>query len=253
LAKHHFAAAAATMAGRMKHVESGDNVNPENAISFDEELKKHLANLEVYADLLAAFNAKARLTGPPDSDTIMGDHIHDCVQSLRFAPDIGRVVDVGSGGGLPGIVWAICRPHLNVVLMESIARKCAALSEMAAMLGLENVSVECQRSETFAAEHREMFSIAVCRAVGHAGVIAEYMAPLVAPQGCLLAFKGPRVFGEIEEIEDRWNELGLKAPELFPYSTGGKNLYLVRWKKHGACPARYPRRPGQAQKKHWWR
>jgi 16S rRNA (guanine527-N7)-methyltransferase len=140
-----------------------------------------------------------------------------------------------------------------VVLLESVKKKCSALREIARELGLENVFVECARSEQLAAQSRESFTVAASRAVGHLGVVAEYMSPLVAPGGRLLCFKGPKVRDEIEEIGAQWDGLGLETPVLRPYSHGGRELFLALWKKSGHCPDRFPRRPGRAQKQHWWR
>jgi 16S rRNA (guanine527-N7)-methyltransferase len=229
---------------------------PTGHILFEEiadDLATHHDNLDAYAQALASLNRSARLTGPRNPDAIWKEHILDCAFSLPFAPEIGRAVDVGSGGGLPGIVWAVCRPHLTVVLVESVRKKCSALKEITSLLGLENVIVECTRSEQLAAVSRESFTIAVSRAVGHLGVVAEYLSPLVAPGGRLLCFKGPKVRDEIGEIGAQWGLLGLKEPVLRPYSHGGKDLYLALWKKSGHCPDRFPRRPGRAQKQPWWR
>lgn len=218
-----------------------------------EDLARNRDTLDAYARTLAALNRSARLTGPRNPEIIWKEHILDCAFSLPLAPEIGRAVDVGTGGGLPGIVWAICRPHLTVVLLESVRKKCAALGEIVRGLGLDNVIIDCERSEQLAAQSRESFTVAVTRAVGHLGVVAEYMSPLVAPGGRLLCFKGPKVRGEAGEIGAEWGDLGLSAPTMRPYNHGDKELFIVQWKKSGHCPARYPRRPGRAQKQHWWR
>lgn len=231
-------------------------ISPQGHILFEEitdDITAYGDVLDAYARTLASLNRSARLTGPRAPDAIWKEHILDCAFSLPFAPEIGRAVDVGSGGGLPGIVWAVCRPRLTVVLLESVKKKCNALREIARELGLENVSVECARSEQLAAQSRESFTVAASRAVGHLGVVAEYMSPLVAPGGRLLCFKGPKVRDEIEEIGAQWNRLGLEAPVLRPYGHGGRELFLALWKKSGHCPDRFPRRPGRAQKQHWWR
>jgi 16S rRNA (guanine527-N7)-methyltransferase len=231
-------------------------ISPQGQILFEEiadDLTAHGDVLGAYARTLASLNRSARLTGTRAPDAIWKEHVLDCAFSLPFAPETGRAVDVVSGGGLPGIVWAVCRPRLTVVLLESVKKKCSALREIARELGLENVFVECARSEELAAQSRESFTIAASRAVGHLGVVAEYMSPLVAPGGRLLCFKGPKVRDEIEEIGAQWDGLGLEAPVLRPYSHGGRELFLALWKKSGYCPDRFPRRPGRAQKQHWWR
>ncbi len=90
--------------------------------------------LKRYGDLLASYGGKIRLTGPSDPEILWNDHILDCLFTVSILPEKGQVLDVGSGGGLPGLVWAICRPDLEVTLLDSVKKKCGALEEMAAAL-----------------------------------------------------------------------------------------------------------------------
>lgn len=225
--------------------------------SFFSDVEKDLLEYEVplenYARLLADFNERARLTGAREASVIMEEHIRDCAFSLAFAPDIGSVVDVGTGGGLPGVVWALCRPRLRVTLLESVGKKCSGLEEISTKLGLSNVRVACARSETLAIEQREGYCIALSRAVGHLGVVAEYLSPLLCVGGFGLVFKGPKVEQELEEIGESWIGLGFKDPEIYPYSINGKSLCLVKLEKQKPCPAKFPRNPGKANKSFWWR
>ena len=216
------------------------------------ELERNRERIEHYAFLLASFNERARLTGPTEPPEIM-EHIRDCAASLVFAPDIGAVVDIGTGGGLPGIVWALCRPNLKITLLESVAKKCDILDEMARMLRLSNVDVACARSEALSLERRESFRIALSRGVGHLGVVAEYASPLLGVGGFAYFFKGPRVAEELRDVGDKWATLGFDGPMIYPYDLDGKNLCLVGLEKSAPCPAKYPRRPGKASKSSWWR
>lgn len=219
----------------------------------EKDLLKFGTPLENYARLLADLNERARLTGAREASVIMDEHIRDCVFSLAFAPDIGSVVDVGTGGGLPGVVWALCRPRLRVTLLESIGKKCSGLEEISAKLGLSNVRVACARSETLAIEQRESYSIALSRAVGHLGVVAEYLSPLLRVGGFGLVFKGPKVEQELEDVGNGWIGLGFKDPVIYPYGINGKSLCLVKLEKQKPCPAKFPRSPGKANKSFWWR
>lgn len=225
--------------------------------SFFSDVEKDLlefeAPLEKYSQLLAELNERTRLTGPREASVIMEEHIRDCAFSLAFAPDIGSVVDVGTGGGLPGVVWALCRPRLSVTLLESVGKKCSVLEEISSKLGLSNTRVACTRSETLASGQRESFSIALSRAVGHLGVVAEYLSPLVRVGGFGLVFKGPRVEQELEDVGKGWFALGFREPVIYPYEISGKSLCLVKLEKQKSCPARFPRNPGKANKSNWWR
>ena len=204
-----------------------------------------------YAELLAAC-VTARLTGARSAEDIYAMHILDCLESVPFLPGAGRVVDVGSGGGLPGLVWAICRPDLEVVVLDSIAKKCRAVQEIVDGLHLSNVTLTCARSEDAARADRESFAMAGARAVAGAGVTAELLSPLVKVGGALLTFKGPRLAEELAEVRAPWRRLGLKAPLAVDYGGTDSSRRLVLWEKAAPCPRTYPRQAGMASMKGWW-
>lgn len=216
------------------------------------EVADNEERLRRYIRLLSAANELARLTGPSDEETLWNSHLLDCAAALPLLPPEGKIIDVGTGGGLPGIVWAICRPRLTVTLLDSITRKCALVEKMAAALGLKNVTVVCARSEDYAKENRERFRIAAARAVCASGILAEYLAPFVKTNGRIIAFKGPRVAAEIEEVGNKWGTLGLSNPNLTPYMLGDIKRYFLIWEKTGATPKGIPRRPGMAEKFPWY-
>ena len=211
------------------------------------------ARLRRYGALLLEMNERVRLVGPRDETTLWNEHIADCLHLLPLLPKEGSVIDVGTGGGLPGAVLAMCRPDLSFTLLDSLSRKTNALAQIVSQLGIENARVVCARSEDFAAENRETFSCAVVRAVAEAGIIAEYLSPLVSPGGRLAAMKGSAVEGELAGPEGRWAELGLSEPSLYEYELNGHVSSMLVWEKTAPCPPAFPRRPGRAEKKNWWR
>jgi 16S rRNA (guanine527-N7)-methyltransferase len=148
------------------------------------------------------------------------------------------VVDVGSGGGSPGIPLAAARPDLQFVLLESQRRKCAFLEEIAPEFG--NVSVVCGRAE----EHgrgagRDAYGAALARALAPPPVAAEWCLPLVAPGGVVILFVGPSaVVGDVEPVAA---ELGGGPVE--------EHDGLLVLRKLEPTPARFPRRPGLARKR----
>ena len=202
-----------------------------------------------YAELLASCT-RARLTGTRGADEIYALQIQDCLPSVEYLPESGQVIDVGSGGGLPGIVWAVYRSDLSITLIDSIRKKCDAVSEIIAALGLQNVNVICARSEDFARENREAFDLAGAKALASAGVCAELLSPLVRAGGHVMTFKGEKVHDEISEVCDKWAMLGLSRPELRFY--GGEAKCIVLWEKVKKSPAEFPRRTGLAGTKPFW-
>ncbi|MBQ3457789.1 MAG: 16S rRNA (guanine(527)-N(7))-methyltransferase RsmG [Synergistaceae bacterium] len=204
-----------------------------------------------YAELLSSCK-RARLTGTKGADEIYTLQVADCIASVDFVPESGLAVDVGSGGGLPGIVWAVYRPNLKVTLIDSINKKCEAVSEIISSLGIANVEVICSRSEDYARTHREVFDIAGARALSSAGVTAELLSPLVKKGGRIITFKGEKVHDEISQVNDKWNLLGLSKPSLNFYGGEDSSRCVVTWEKVKKCPAMYPRRTGFAGTKFFW-
>jgi len=216
------------------------------------EISEHEPKLRKYVSLLSAANEMARLTGPSDEETLWNEHILDCAMMLPLTPDKGRAIDVGTGGGLPGIVLAICRPDLEVTLLDSITRKCAQVEKICAVLGLRNAKTVCARSEAYAGDHLEKFNLVTARAVTAAGVLAELLAPFAKTRGKIIAFKGPRVAEELETVGNKWKQLGLSSPKLTPYDLGEKKRFFLIWEKTGQVPKGIPRRPGMAEKFPWY-
>lgn len=218
-----------------------------------DEAEANRQRLWSYCEALSRGNERARLTGPGDPGTLWSEHVLDCAAALPLLPKEGRVVDVGTGGGLPGIVWALCRPGLAVTLLDSVSRKCIALEGIVESLGLDNVSIACMRSEDLARSDREGFGVAAARAVTATGPLVELLSPLVSVGGSLLAFKGPRVHEEMETVGPKWSLLGLGEPVLYPYFLGDKERVIVRWTKKRNCPGTFPRNPAMLERKPWWR
>ncbi|MDR1732369.1 MAG: 16S rRNA (guanine(527)-N(7))-methyltransferase RsmG [Synergistaceae bacterium] len=208
--------------------------------------------LRRYAELLAAC-VTARLTGSREAGEIYDVHVTDSLWSVPLLPEGGGVIDVGSGGGLPGMVWAMCRPDLSVTLLDSVRKKCRATEEIAAALGLSNVSVVWARCEDYARSARERAVFAGARALASAPVLAEYLSPLVAPGGRLLAFKGPKGAEELEAAGDKWGLLGLSRPQILPYGPEDRSYSFILWDKIAPLSPSWPRKAGLALSKSWWR
>ncbi len=160
--------------------------------------------------------------------------------ALAAAPLLtsGPVVDVGSGGGSPGIPLAAARPDLDFVLLESNRRKCDFLRKVAAEF--ENVSVVCERAEEHAAgAGRDAYGTAVARALAGPPVAAEWCLPLVRPGGRAVLFLGPSA--DVNAVSKAAAEVAAEVEE----SPGG----FVVLRKTGPTPERFPRRPGMAKKR----
>lgn len=188
-------------------------------------------------DWLAALLATPGLTGIRDPAEAHRVHVDDSLRALELLGE-GPIVDVGSGGGSPGIPLASARPDLRFDLLESQRRKCAFLGEWAARF--PNAQVVCARAEEHArAAGRDAYGTALARALAPPVVALEWCLPLLRPGGLAILFVGPSV-----QTEAIGKAASLLAGELEP---GPPGFLLVR--KTGVTPARFPRRPGVARKR----
>jgi 16S rRNA (guanine527-N7)-methyltransferase len=146
----------------------------------------------------------------------------------------GPIVDVGSGGGAPGIPLAAALPKREVTLLESTRRKCDFLERWAREL--PNAQVVCGRAEE---QPVDRWGVAVAKALAPPPVAAEWCLPLVAPGGAVVLFTGPTA--DAERVARVAEQLAGRVEESPP------GLLVVR--KYGPTPAGFPRRPGVARKR----
>ena len=206
--------------------------------------------LETLLDLVAA--EPASITAVRDPAEGVDVHVADSLVALGLEPVrmASRVADLGSGGGFPGLVLATALPGLRHSLVESVGRKCAFLERAAASMGLGNVGVVNARAEEWVGGLGAN-DLVIARAVGPLPVLVEYAAPLLAPGGALVAWKGRRDPREEADGAAAAEVLAMQRPEPhrvdpFP-GAGERNLYLSL--KVGSTPDGYPRRPGMARKR----
>lgn len=153
--------------------------------------------LEAYAAALAGDGVVRGLIGPREVPRLWERHILNCAVLADGIPADSRVADVGSGAGLPGIVLALVRADLRVVLVESLLRRCEFLTEVVARLGLGNVTVRRDRAED-CVDLRGGFDVVVARAVAPLVRLVPAVLPLLRPGGVLLAMKGDTAQEEID-------------------------------------------------------
>ncbi len=156
-----------------------------------------VATLERYLDLLEKWNRVYNLTAIRERERMVTHHLLDSLAALPHMRG-PRVLDVGSGAGLPGIPIAVASPALDVTLLESSHKKSAFLTQAAAELQLANVQVVTERVESWHPEAR--FDTIVSRAFAELGEFVSLAGRLLAPQGVLAAMKGVHPFEEIERL-----------------------------------------------------
>lgn len=192
---------------------------------------------------LAALLATPGLTAIRDPDEARRVHVDDALAALELVVE-GPVVDVGSGGGSPGIPLAAARPELRFVLLEATGKKCAFLRRWAAEL--PNAEVVCARAEEHAAgEGRDAYAIALARALAPPPVAVEWCLPLVRPGGRLVLYAGEE---DERAAAVASEQVAGRLADVVPVS-GSERRRLLVFEKTGATPERFPRRPGAARKR----
>jgi 16S rRNA (guanine527-N7)-methyltransferase len=152
-----------------------------------------LSVISRYVDLLATWGIERGLLGPREAPRLWDRHVLNCAVVVPRLPRDATVADVGSGAGLPGLVWAIARPDVNLTLIEPLLRRTTFLTEVIEDLGLTNATVVRGR----ATDVSDRFDVVTARAVADLGKLASWCLPLVRPGGVLLALKGDSATAEI--------------------------------------------------------
>ncbi len=205
-----------------------------------------------YVELLLDANQRVNLTRVTRPDEVARLHLLDALAALPLL-DVatpGRVVDLGSGGGVPAIPLALARPGIEWLLVDSVGKKATLLRGFVHALGLRNVAVSAERAEALGHDprQRERFGVATARACAALPVLAELALPLVAVGGRLLAWKGP-LHEDDEEVRRGRVAIGqvgggrLRILPAGPEALGGHTFVVVP--KARPAPARFPRRPGE--------
>lgn len=215
-----------------------------------------MALLSAYAAILAGYE-HANVIGTTDADQVVTEHLIDSL-SCFLVGDLcssSSVIDVGTGGGLPGVPLAISCPALSVTLLEATEKKVRFLHHAREQLGLQNLVLIRGRVEEEGkrASNREASDVAVARALAELPVVLEYCAPLVCIGGQIVAMKGRLTEEELFQGEAASRALGIELREVskVPYRAElpQKERQLVVFDKIYATPDKFPRRVGLAKKR----
>lgn len=211
--------------------------------------------LERYLQMMYTANQRFNLTRVPPEQAV-GRHLVDSLVLLAVdsPPVAARLLDIGTGAGLPGIPLKIARPDLRLTLLDSHGKTVAFLKEVCEQLNLTDVAIVQGRAEEWAhaPEAREQFDRAVARAVAQMPILAELMLPYVRVGGAALALKGAAERAEIEQACHAVAMLGGEVELIertLTLESGVVTRLIVRMEKRQPCDSRYPRRWSQMLKR----
>lgn len=152
-----------------------------------------------FAQMLEEEGELRGLIGPHERERLWSRHLVNSAAILPFLPSRGSVLDVGAGAGFPGLVIAMARPDLEVMLAEPMQRRCEWLADVVDETGLDNVQIIQQRAEELKGKVRA--DAVTSRAVAKMSKLVRMTSKLIAPHGALLALKGRRAAVELEEAK----------------------------------------------------
>jgi 16S rRNA (guanine527-N7)-methyltransferase len=202
-----------------------------------------------YAALLADAGVTRGLIGPREVPRLWERHLLNCAVVTDSVPLDSSVADVGSGAGLPGLVWAICRPDLTVTLIEPLLRRVTFLNEAVDALGLTNVEVLRARAEDV---HRQReFDVVGSRAVAPLDRLGAWCLPLVRRNGLMVAMKGSSAAEEIQSAGASIARLGGGTPDLVEHGQGvvePTTWAVLVEKQRSSAPVGSPRRRSTGRK-----
>lgn len=211
-----------------------------------------LSRFEQFEILLLEKNKVMNLTAITQPDEVVIKHFWDSLTVLGAVdiPQGASVIDVGTGGGFPGIPLLIARPDIKLTMLDSTRKKLDFIDFALQELSLTAATVHARAEEAGQGELRESFDFAVSRAVASLNVLSEYCLPFVAPGGTFCAMKGSKGSEELTEAEGAVRLLGGEVSEkkLLRLEYLGERT-LISIKKISHTPTKYPRPSAQISKK----
>lgn len=211
-----------------------------------------VAGLEKYARLLVEWNDKINLTAITDDEGIATKHFLDSLTAIKTGYVKGRVIDVGTGAGFPGLVLKIAKPEIELTLLDSLNKRINFLREVCDEVGISGVEFVHSRAEDGGKnrEYRGRFDTVVSRAVANLTVLSEWCIPFLKQGGYFLALKGPAADDELKDAKKAIGMLGGRVEDVIeaeiPYTDLKHKIIVI--KKVGQTPMKYPRKPGIATK-----
>jgi 16S rRNA (guanine527-N7)-methyltransferase len=211
----------------------------------------------LYLKLLQNKNKTTNIVANSEEKEIIWRHFID---SMAIPPILHHLfteerqlslLDIGTGGGFPGIPLKIIYPNLYLGLMEATNKKVEFIKEVVQKLSLDNINITWGRAEEFGQEeqYRGKYDVVVARALAGLNTLAELTLPFLKKQGFFIAYKGPKYEGELAKAEKAILVLGGEVQDIIESDITGIKRAFVIIKKVSTTPAKYPRRPGIPQKR----
>ncbi|MBQ6907205.1 MAG: 16S rRNA (guanine(527)-N(7))-methyltransferase RsmG [Clostridia bacterium] len=207
--------------------------------------EKQLDQFAMYYDLLVSWNEKMNLTAVTDDFGIATKHFLDSGSTLLTGFVCGKVIDVGTGAGFPGLVLKILKPEIELTLLDSLKKRLTFLECVTKELDLDAKLIH-SRAEDGGHILRGQFDTAVSRAVANMSVLSEFTIPYVKIGGYVLSLKGPLAEQELKDAKNAIRILGGEIEPTFCVKIPKTDLnhQIAVIKKVRQTPSKYPRKAG---------
>ncbi len=209
---------------------------------------------EKYKKLLLEWNEKINITAITDEKEVDVKHFLDSLtaNATKLFDGKKKIIDVGTGGGFPGLPLKILNKDLDVTLLDSLNKRILFLQEVIKSLDLNGIEAIHGRAEELARkeEYREQYDICISRAVASLDTLSEYCIPFVKKDGYFIAMKGPQVEEEVEISRKAIDKLGGKIIRVEKIGIPCSDIYhsLIIIKKISESSTKYPRGGGKPKK-----
>ena len=208
--------------------------------------------MELLYPLYMEWNEKINLTAIKNPGEFVIKHFFDSFPAAMLPEfrNADTIIDVGTGGGFPGVPLAALCPEKKFVLADSLAKRLRVIDAVAIESGITNITTVHGRAEDLGRnpDYRETFDVCVSRAVASLPVLLEYCLPFVKVGGTFIAYKGPEAEEEIKISSVALKKLGGKIDRVVDESDGTYNHNLIVITKSSSTPKAYPRKAGTPSK-----
>ncbi len=205
--------------------------------------EKQINQFEIFFNYLIQENQKFNLTAITNPEEVVIKHFIDSLLPLNEIPYGARVIDIGTGGGFPGIPLKIMREDIEIVLLDSLQKRVKFLEEVKKILGLTKTTCVHARAEDYVKTEREKFDIATSRAVASTPTLVEYLLPYVKIGGKVLMYKGSQADEELNLGQKAIKEMCGKLQKIEKFNLeeveSGRNIIILE--KIGHTNNKYPR------------
>ncbi|MBO5665864.1 MAG: 16S rRNA (guanine(527)-N(7))-methyltransferase RsmG [Firmicutes bacterium] len=214
--------------------------------------EEQIRQFEAYRAGVLEWNEKVNLTAITDPEEFEMKHFADSIMSAGndIMKNAKKIIDVGTGGGFPGIPLAILFPDKQFTLMDSLGKRIKIIDQLAKEIGINNVELIHARAEDLAKkkEYREQYDVCVSRAVANLATLSEYCIPFVKIDGYFAPYKTAAADEEIAEGKKALFILGGHLESVSEFSDAELDHTILWIKKVKMTPVKYPRKAGTPSK-----